>query len=93
MNQPRFRSRFFIRSANCIAIFLLSFSFAQAEDFIESGFLEDYSRLTPSPWAEGEFLYEAPNAPKRVNKYDSLMLDQPEARAKATLYPGAFVDL
>lgn len=78
MNQPRFRSRFLIRSANCIGLFLLSFSFALAEDFVESGFLDDYSKLVPSSWSEGEFLFEAPNAPKRVNKYDSLMLDQPE---------------
>jgi hypothetical protein len=74
--QQSFDSLVRIVSSTCLL--LLFFSVAAAEGQPESGFLDDYSKLVPSPYEVNGFRYEAPGAHERLPKYKSIMVDQPE---------------
>jgi hypothetical protein len=52
---------------------------AVAQDWRDTQFLSDYTKLQPVPGKQGkDFAYVAPDLEKRVTRYDSVMVDQPE---------------
>ncbi len=67
-----------IRIISSMSLLLLFFSVAIAKGLPESGFLDDYSKLGPSPVEDNALTYEAPGAWESLRNYDSLMVDQPE---------------
>ena len=56
----------------------LSFSSAQADDLIYSGFMSDYTQLEKVTDGSADYRYIAPGAEDRMAQYDAVMIDQPE---------------
>jgi len=56
----------------------LSFSSAQADDLIYSGFMSDYTQLEKVTDGSADYRYIAPGAEERMAQYDAVIIDQPE---------------
>jgi len=62
-----------------IGMFALAVSLAaNAEELIYSGFMDDYSQLQKVGDGSADYRFLAPDAENRMDKYNAIMIDQPE---------------